>query len=357
MAREQVEAGSKEQVLTALGTAAGQPARAAGRVARSRSPSSTCRCRGRRRRRSRRCTPTRWRSTRAQRVDRRSSAIPHLQRAIELDPDFALALAALSGVYANTSQTALAPVYSKRAFDLRDRVSERERYYHLVALLPRRAAGLGQGARPGAGVDGRLPARSVRLQRARPGRGVPRPAERGRDGTAQGDRARPALPAAEGQPGGQPAAPEQARGGEGTRDRRDRRRHRLSAALSRGVPRRPARGRRRRDGEVPGRRPQDARRARHRQLGRARGGVPRAARSRARRRQRRAAAGPAAQFQGVGGPLHHRGRRDSRHRRPLRRGPAPGAGGARVEPRQRYARYRCPRPRLVRRRPGARADA
>ena len=56
-------------------------------------------------------------------------AIPHLKRAIELDPTFAMAHALLSGVYANTGQSALAPAFSRRAFDLRDRVSERERFF------------------------------------------------------------------------------------------------------------------------------------------------------------------------------------------------------------------------------------
>jgi Tfp pilus assembly protein PilF len=59
----------------------------------------------------------------------RLEAIPHLQRAIELDPTFALAHAFLSGVYTNTNQTALAPAYSRKAFELRDRVSERERFF------------------------------------------------------------------------------------------------------------------------------------------------------------------------------------------------------------------------------------
>ena len=63
------------------------------------------------------------------------------------------------------------------------------------------------------------------------------------------------------------------------------------------------------------------------------------------------------ELQGVGRSVHDRGRRDSRHRRPLRRGAAPGARGARVEPRHPDARHQRPRPRLVRRRPGARADA
>jgi tetratricopeptide (TPR) repeat protein len=59
----------------------------------------------------------------------RLEAIPHLKRAIELDPTFAMAHALLSAVYANTGQSALAPAYSKTAFDLRDRVSDRERFF------------------------------------------------------------------------------------------------------------------------------------------------------------------------------------------------------------------------------------
>jgi len=59
----------------------------------------------------------------------RLEAVPHLKRAIELDPTFAMAHAQLSGVYANTGQSALAPEYSRRAFELRDRVSARERFY------------------------------------------------------------------------------------------------------------------------------------------------------------------------------------------------------------------------------------
>lgn len=59
----------------------------------------------------------------------RLEAIPQLKRAIELDPDFAMAHAQLSAVYANTGQSALAPTYSLKAFELRDRVSERERFF------------------------------------------------------------------------------------------------------------------------------------------------------------------------------------------------------------------------------------
>jgi len=126
MAREQVEAGSKEEVLTALGSAAS--------ALRERLGESLATLRDFDVPLPRATTPSlealhayglaMERGNRLIAVE----AIPHLQRAIELDPNFALALAALSGVYANTSQTALAPVYSKRAFELRDRVSERERF-------------------------------------------------------------------------------------------------------------------------------------------------------------------------------------------------------------------------------------
>jgi tetratricopeptide (TPR) repeat protein len=59
----------------------------------------------------------------------RLEAIPHLKRAIELDPTFAMAHALLSAVYVNTGQSAMAPAFAQRAFELRDRVSERERFF------------------------------------------------------------------------------------------------------------------------------------------------------------------------------------------------------------------------------------
>ena len=62
------------------------------------------------------------------RVNPREDAIPHLKRAIELDPGFAMAQALLSGVYTNTGRFAEAPAYSRKAFELRERVSERERF-------------------------------------------------------------------------------------------------------------------------------------------------------------------------------------------------------------------------------------
>jgi eukaryotic-like serine/threonine-protein kinase len=51
------------------------------------------------------------------------------KRAIELDPNFAMACARLATVYSNYGQSDLSEQYRKRAFDLKDRTSERERLY------------------------------------------------------------------------------------------------------------------------------------------------------------------------------------------------------------------------------------
>ena len=56
-------------------------------------------------------------------------AIPHLKRAIELDPNFAMALATLGIAYSNEGDSRSAVGYIQRAFDMRDRASEREKFY------------------------------------------------------------------------------------------------------------------------------------------------------------------------------------------------------------------------------------
>jgi len=56
-------------------------------------------------------------------------AIPFYQRAIELDPNFALAHLRLGVVAGNTGQLALATKETAKAFELRDRTSEYERLY------------------------------------------------------------------------------------------------------------------------------------------------------------------------------------------------------------------------------------
>jgi len=56
-------------------------------------------------------------------------AIPHLKRAVELDPNFAMAYATLGVAYSNQSDRARASQYLQKAFELKDRASERERLY------------------------------------------------------------------------------------------------------------------------------------------------------------------------------------------------------------------------------------
>jgi tetratricopeptide (TPR) repeat protein len=55
--------------------------------------------------------------------------IPLLQRAIELDPNFALAYARLGAIYSNLGESDRSLDSFKKAFDLRERVSEREKFY------------------------------------------------------------------------------------------------------------------------------------------------------------------------------------------------------------------------------------
>jgi eukaryotic-like serine/threonine-protein kinase len=127
MAREQFEVAQKEQVLAALGEAAARLRNKLGESLASIQhfdvplPRATTS--------SLEALHSYALALDQDRLVARVGAVPHLKRAIELDPDFALAHALLSGVYANTRRTALAPELSRRAFELRDRVSERERFF------------------------------------------------------------------------------------------------------------------------------------------------------------------------------------------------------------------------------------
>jgi tetratricopeptide (TPR) repeat protein len=56
-----------------------------------------------------------------------AASIPFFKRAIELDPNFALAYAGLSMRYANLNEPTLALEYATKAYELRDHVSEREK--------------------------------------------------------------------------------------------------------------------------------------------------------------------------------------------------------------------------------------
>ena len=198
MAREQVEVAGKEQVLTALGGVASRLREKLGESLASTQkfdvplPRAT--------------TPS-LEALHAYalaldegRVNPRLEAIPHLKRAIELDPDFAMALALLSGVYANTDQTALAPEQSRRAFALQDRVSERERffiswrYYRDAAQAWDKALELAQS------WTADVSARGVRVQQSRRGVHLSRPVRSGGRTVSGSDAARPEVPAADLQP-------------------------------------------------------------------------------------------------------------------------------------------------------------
>jgi serine/threonine protein kinase/tetratricopeptide (TPR) repeat protein len=68
------------------------------------------------------------------------AAIPELQRAIAIDPQFAMAQADLGFYYWNMGQTELGAGYVRNAYALRDRVSDRERLF-ILFLYDRQVTG------------------------------------------------------------------------------------------------------------------------------------------------------------------------------------------------------------------------
>jgi tetratricopeptide (TPR) repeat protein len=60
---------------------------------------------------------------------RRAESLPLFKRALELDPEFALAHARIGTLYQNLQDNTLAREHRQRAFELRTRASERERFY------------------------------------------------------------------------------------------------------------------------------------------------------------------------------------------------------------------------------------
>ncbi len=127
IAREQAEAENKEQVLKALGKATSQLREKLGEslssIKKFDAPIEQA-------------TTSSLEALKAfsqgneQRIaGNQTESIPFYKRAVELDPNFALAYARLAVAYSNQFQTELAAQYSQKAYDLRDRVSERERFY------------------------------------------------------------------------------------------------------------------------------------------------------------------------------------------------------------------------------------
>ena len=135
LASEQVQAETKERVLNALGKAAsslrGKLGESLASVQKYDTPVEEATTSSLEALKS---------YTLAQDDDRRGKqldSIPHLNRAIELDPNFALAYDNIAGVYANLGESERSIEYQKKAYDLRDRVSEREKFvttatYHWV---------------------------------------------------------------------------------------------------------------------------------------------------------------------------------------------------------------------------------
>jgi eukaryotic-like serine/threonine-protein kinase len=58
-----------------------------------------------------------------------ATAVPLFQRAIHLDPNFAMAYASLGTSYGNLGETSLGAENTRKAYELRERVSEREKFY------------------------------------------------------------------------------------------------------------------------------------------------------------------------------------------------------------------------------------
>jgi serine/threonine protein kinase/Tfp pilus assembly protein PilF len=67
-----------------------------------------------------------------------TAALPFFKRAAELDPKFAMAFRAMARAYSNVNEIGRASEYARKAYDLREKVSERERFsiegfYYLTA--------------------------------------------------------------------------------------------------------------------------------------------------------------------------------------------------------------------------------
>ncbi len=127
LARDQIEAGSKEAVLSALGQSVSRMRRKLGESLATIEKIDT---------------PIELATTGSLEAlkafalaeEKRAGfmsleAAPFYLRALDLDPAFALAYARLGTVYYNTLQRDLAAQYHRKAFELKDRVSQRERFY------------------------------------------------------------------------------------------------------------------------------------------------------------------------------------------------------------------------------------
>ena len=131
LAREQVTAAGKEHVLTALGQAAAKLRNELGESLSSVKKFDVPLEEATTNSLEALKAYTMARSTQREKGD--VEAIPFMKRAIELDPNFALAYGSLGVIYSNLNQTKLGTDYMKKAMDLRDRATEREKF-HIAGL-------------------------------------------------------------------------------------------------------------------------------------------------------------------------------------------------------------------------------
>src|SRR5215470_17885584 len=127
IAREQIEAESKEKVLSALGTAASNLRQKLGESLSSIQKFDVS---------IEQATTSSLEALKAFAMGNEERAkgkaresLSFYQRAIELDPNFAMAYARIGVHYVNEEQLETAKQYVQKAYELRDRVSERERLY------------------------------------------------------------------------------------------------------------------------------------------------------------------------------------------------------------------------------------
>jgi len=127
IAREQIEAESKEKVLSSLGTAASNLRQKLGESLSSIRKYDVS---------IEQATTSSLEALKAYAManderakGRAREALTFYQRAVDLDPNFAMAYARIGVYYGNAEQFEAAKEYTQKAYDLRDRVSERERLY------------------------------------------------------------------------------------------------------------------------------------------------------------------------------------------------------------------------------------
>ena len=127
IAREQIEAESKEKVLSSLGTAASNLRQKLGESLNSIKKFDVA---------IEQATTSSLEALKAYAMGndertrgRARESLSFYQRAVELDPNFAMAYARIAVFHGNQGQLELAKEYVQKAYDLRDRVSERERFY------------------------------------------------------------------------------------------------------------------------------------------------------------------------------------------------------------------------------------